>query len=145
MSLLLIKAWNIYCYHHFGKRTGLKLTDTDEFAQKWTLVFSTRRWAILVARMRRKKEKKILASTLVQIRLLTSFESQLVSLKFGPYLSPESLRAKLGRSLSTSFSSIRFTWIRFSAGVKKKCFFRPDNRKFSRFARTKWDDNEVSF
>ena len=35
------------------------LTDTGENVQKWTRVFSTRRWVILVARTRRKKEKKI--------------------------------------------------------------------------------------
>ena len=34
-------------------------TDTGENVQKWTQVFSTRRWVILVARTRRKKEKKI--------------------------------------------------------------------------------------
>ena len=35
------------------------LTDTGENVQKWTRVFSTRRWVILVARTRRKKDKKI--------------------------------------------------------------------------------------
>ena len=34
------------------------LTDTGENVQKWTRVLSTRRWVILVARTRRKKEKK---------------------------------------------------------------------------------------
>ena len=43
-----------------------------ETVQKWTRAFSTRRWVILVARMRRKKEKKILASTFGQIRLWTT-------------------------------------------------------------------------
>ena len=33
----------------------LDLTDTGENVQKWTRVFSTRRWVILVARTRRKK------------------------------------------------------------------------------------------
>ena len=37
----------------------LWFTDTGENVQKWTRVFSTRRWVILVARTRRKKEKKI--------------------------------------------------------------------------------------
>ena len=37
----------------------LVLTDTGENVQKWTRVFSTRRWVILDARTRRKKEKKI--------------------------------------------------------------------------------------
>ena len=36
----------------------LSLTDTGEFAPKWTRIFSTRRWVILVARTRRKKRKK---------------------------------------------------------------------------------------
>ena len=35
------------------------LTDTGENAKKWTRVFSTQRWVILVARTRRKKDKKI--------------------------------------------------------------------------------------
>ena len=35
------------------------LSDTGENVQKWTRVFSTRRWAILVARTGRKKEYKI--------------------------------------------------------------------------------------
>ena len=37
----------------------IRLTDTGENVQKWTRVFSTRRWVILVARTRRKKERKI--------------------------------------------------------------------------------------
>ena len=36
----------------------MHLTDTGENVQKWTRVFSTRRWVILVARTRRKKKKK---------------------------------------------------------------------------------------
>ena len=35
------------------------LTDKGENVQKWTRVFSTRRWVILVPRTRRKKKKKI--------------------------------------------------------------------------------------
>ena len=35
------------------------LTDIGENVQKWTRVFLTRRWVILVTRTRRKKEKKI--------------------------------------------------------------------------------------
>ena len=35
------------------------LTDTGEKVQKWTRLFPTRRWVILVARMRREKKKKI--------------------------------------------------------------------------------------
>ena len=61
---------------HLNFRT---FTDTSENVQKWTRVSSTRRWVILVARTRRKKRRKILASTLVQIRLWTSFESSPVS------------------------------------------------------------------
>ena len=34
------------------------LTDTGEFAPKWARVFSTRRWVILFARMRRKKKEE---------------------------------------------------------------------------------------
>ena len=40
-----------------NKQTLFALTDTGEFAPKWTLVFSTRRWVILVARRRLKKEE----------------------------------------------------------------------------------------
>ena len=42
----------------------MHLNDTGENVQKWTRVFSTRRWVILVARTRRKKEKKIACSLL---------------------------------------------------------------------------------
>ena len=40
------------------------LIDTGENVQKWTRVFSTRRWILLVARTRRKKEKKIMCPLL---------------------------------------------------------------------------------
>ena len=58
------------------------LIDTGENVQKWTRVFSTRRWVILVARTRRKKEKQIAwwqiaAFTFERFRLWTSFESSL--------------------------------------------------------------------
>ena len=46
------------------------LTDTGENVQKWTRVFSTRRWVRLVARTRRKK-RKILATTFGRFRLWT--------------------------------------------------------------------------
>ena len=39
--------------------SNLFLTDTGENVQKWTRVFSTPRWVVLVARTRRKKKKKI--------------------------------------------------------------------------------------
>ena len=55
------------------------LTDTGENVQKWTRVFSTRRWVNLVARMRRKKRRKILDSTFGRFCLWTSFESSSVS------------------------------------------------------------------
>ena len=55
------------------------LTDTGDYVQKWTRIFSTRRWDIFVARTLRKKEKKIFASNFGQIRLWTSFESSPVS------------------------------------------------------------------
>ena len=54
-------------------------TDTGENVKKWTRVFSTRRWVILVARTRRKKRRKILVSTFGRFRLWTSFESSPVS------------------------------------------------------------------
>ena len=57
------------------------LTDTGQFASKWTRVFLTLRWVILVARTRRKKREENSVSTLVQICLWTSFESLLVSVK----------------------------------------------------------------
>ena len=41
----------------FEKKFLVTLTDTAENVQKWTRVFSTRRWVILVARTRRKKEE----------------------------------------------------------------------------------------
>ena len=60
------------------------LIDTGENVQKWTRVFSTRRWVKLVARTRReKKEKTIVASTFWRFRLWTSFESSLVSVNSG--------------------------------------------------------------
>ena len=55
------------------------LSNTGESVQKWTRIFSTRRWVIFVARTRRKKKKKILPSTFGQIHLWTSFESSPVS------------------------------------------------------------------
>ena len=57
------------------------LTDTGEFVQKWTRVFSTRRWVILVARTRRKKEENSV-STFGRFRLWTSFESSPVSVNY---------------------------------------------------------------
>ena len=42
----------------------IDLTDTGENVQKWTRVFSTRLWVILVARTRRKKQKKIVCPLL---------------------------------------------------------------------------------
>ena len=56
------------------------LTDTGENVQKWTRVFSTRRWVILVTRTRRKENS---GSTFGQIRLRTSFESSPVSVNIG--------------------------------------------------------------
>ena len=56
---------NIRCLNSQAKKykiynlSSKKLTDTGENVQKWTRVFSIRRWVILVARTRRKKEKKI--------------------------------------------------------------------------------------
>ena len=75
-----------------SESTKLALTDTGEFAPKWTRVFSTRRRVILVARTRRKKEKKILASTLAQIRLWTSFGSSHESVKFQFLLGSKDLK-----------------------------------------------------
>ena len=57
------------------------LTDTGENVQKWTRVFSTRRWVILVARTRRKKREENSVSTFGRFRLCTSFESSPVSVK----------------------------------------------------------------
>ena len=58
-----------------------ELNDTSEFSPKWTRVFSTRRWVILVARTRRKKGKKILASTFGRFRLWTGLDSSPVSVR----------------------------------------------------------------
>ena len=55
--------------------------DTSEKVQKWTQVFSTRRWVILVARTHRKKKEVNSASTFERFRLWTSFESSPVSVK----------------------------------------------------------------
>ena len=57
------------------------LTDTGENVQKWTRVFSTRRWVILVARTRRKKGEDNGLSNFGRFRLWTSFESASVSVK----------------------------------------------------------------
>ena len=51
------------------------LTDTGENVQKWTRVFSTRRWVILVARTRRKKKEENSVYTFWRFRLWTSLES----------------------------------------------------------------------
>ena len=56
-------------------------TDTGENVQKWTRVFSTRRWVILVARTRRKKRVENSVSTFGRFHLWTSFESSPVSVK----------------------------------------------------------------
>ena len=57
------------------------LTDTGENVQKWTRVFSTRCWVILVARTRRKKREENSVSTFGRFRLWTFFESSPVSVK----------------------------------------------------------------
>ena len=64
------------------KNFHFTLTDTGENVQKWTRVFSTRRWVILVARTRRKKREENSASTFGRFRLWTSFESSPVSVNF---------------------------------------------------------------
>ena len=78
----------IYEYSNFGYGSisyyfyFLKtLIDTGENVQKWTRVFSTRHWVILVARMRRKKEEENSVSTFGRFRLWTSFEASPVSVK----------------------------------------------------------------
>ena len=69
------------------------LTDTGENVKKLTRVFSTRRWVILVARMRRKKEKKIACP------LLDVFA-------FGQVSSPRLYRSNLkSRSEKSRFSN----------------------------------------
>ena len=61
--------------------TRLSLTDTGENVQKWTRVFSTRRWVILVARTRRENREENSASTFGRFRRWTSLESSPVSVK----------------------------------------------------------------
>ena len=48
-----MNIWKLY------QPETMSLIDTGKNVQKWTQVFSTRRWVKLVARTRRKKEKKI--------------------------------------------------------------------------------------
>ena len=67
---------SICAYHLFF----WALTDTGENVQKWTRVFSTRHWVILVARTCRKKEENSV-STFGRFRLRISFESSPVSVK----------------------------------------------------------------
>ena len=55
--LQLIKIKNVFLSYIFWNWWFLRLTDTGENVQKWTRIFSTRRWVILVARMRRKKKE----------------------------------------------------------------------------------------
>ena len=55
------------------------LTDTGEKVHKWMRVFLTRRWVILVARTRRKKEEENSVSTFGRFCLWKSFESSPVS------------------------------------------------------------------
>ena len=67
-----LKFWNFLTSKLISQtRIPLNLTSTDTGGnvQKWTRLFSTRRWVVLVARTRRKEEKKILTSALGQIRL----------------------------------------------------------------------------
>ena len=61
--------------------TYLLVTKTGENVQKWTRIFSSRRWVILVARTRRKKREENTVSTFGHFRLWTSFESSPVSVK----------------------------------------------------------------
>ena len=56
-----------------------RLTDTGENFLKWTRVFSTRCWVILVAQARRKKREENSVSTFGRFSLLTSLESSPVS------------------------------------------------------------------
>ena len=58
-----------------------RLTDTGENFLKWTRVFSTRCWVILVAQARRKKREENSVSTFGRFSLWTSFESSPVSVK----------------------------------------------------------------
>ena len=82
--LIFRSCWPGIGYSSFGSFTHwnwwhLTLTDTGENVQKWTRVFSTRRWVILVARTRRKKREEYSVSTFGRFPLWTSFESSPVS------------------------------------------------------------------
>ena len=70
------------------------LTDTCE---KWTRVFSTRRWVILVARARRKKKRRKSVSTFDRFRLWTTFASSLVS------VNPHAVKFSLENNLIKEF------------------------------------------
>ena len=52
-----------------GFQVNQNLTNTGENVQKWTRVFSTRRWAILVARTRRKNRERKSVSIFGRFRL----------------------------------------------------------------------------
>ena len=49
---------NLPVWKYLKVHVSLLLTDTGEFAPKWTRVFPTWRWVILVARTRRKKREE---------------------------------------------------------------------------------------
>ena len=67
------------CYKWDVTMKDWTLTDTGDNVQKWTRVFSTRRWVILVARTRRKQREENSVSTFGRFRLWTSFESSPLS------------------------------------------------------------------
>ena len=81
------------------------LTDTGENFQKWTRVFSTRRWVISVARTSRKKEKKITRPLLDGFAWGQVWSSRLYRLKY-------SLYKHLNHHENMIFTRIVFTYYR---------------------------------
>ena len=97
-------------YQAWSKITDFQLTDKGENVQKGTRIFSARRWFILVARKRQKKEKKIACP------LLDVFAFNSIQISCGQVSSPRLYR------LIIHFFCNRYRakwWETF--WVKKKC------------------------
>ena len=91
MSLLIRSIFD-----HIRKKITF-LTDTGENVQKWTRVFSTRRWVILVARTSRKKKRRKYSRPLLDV------------LACGQVSSPRLYRLTFGRKISSKFSKRHMT------------------------------------
>ena len=95
-------VFNTISFNNKNWKLG-SLTDTRENVQKWTRVFSTGRWVILVARTRRKKREENSVSTFGRFRC-------------GQVLSPRLYRLNLYQNYQLSFRA----WTRGTHSKKSK-------------------------